>query len=145
MKEFILIKNGEIVLKGLNKGRFEDALIKNARRRLEPLGRFTFRKAQSTIYVIPPEGEVDLDEAVARLQTGFGIARLCRARVVEKDFEDIKAKAVERAYMTYVLADASKFGKVAAVTVCGLEKACILTDRLPDESYRQYATIKEVE
>ena len=57
----------------------------------------------------------------------------------------IKAKAVERAYMTYVLADASKFGKVAAVTVCGLEKACILTDRLPDESYRQYATIKEVE
>lgn len=57
----------------------------------------------------------------------------------------IKAKAVERAYMTYVLADASKFGKVAAVTVCGLEKACILTDRLPDESYRQHAIIKEVE
>ena len=107
MKEFILIKNGEIVLKGLNKGRFEDALIKNARRRLEPLGRFTFRKAQSTIYVIPPEGEVDLDEAVARLQTVFGIARLCRARVVEKDFEDIKAKAVE--YLAKRLRTASTF------------------------------------
>ena len=57
----------------------------------------------------------------------------------------IKAKAVEQAYMTYILADSSKFGKVAAVTVCGLDKACILTDRLPDESYRKQAVIKEVE
>ena len=95
MKEMILIKNGEIVLKGLNKGKFEDALIKNARRRLDPLGRFVFRKAQSTIYVMPQEEDTDLDEAVRRLQTVFGIARLCRARVVEKDFDDIKAKAVD--------------------------------------------------
>ena len=57
----------------------------------------------------------------------------------------IKAKAVEKAYMTYALADSSKFGKVAAVTICGLDKVCILTDRLPDEAYRQYAVIKEVE
>ncbi len=57
----------------------------------------------------------------------------------------IKAKAVEKAYMSYVLADSTKFGRVAAVTVCGLDKACILTDRLPDESYRQCAVIKEVE
>ena len=34
MKEIILIKNGEIALKGLNRGNFEDMLIKNCKRRL---------------------------------------------------------------------------------------------------------------
>ena len=29
MKEVILIKNGEIVLKGLNRSSFEDVMIKN--------------------------------------------------------------------------------------------------------------------
>ena len=46
--------------------------------------------------------------------------------------------------MTYVLADSSKFGKVTAVTVCPLKDVCIITDRLPEESYRQYAVVKEV-
>lgn len=57
----------------------------------------------------------------------------------------IKAKAVEQAYMTYVLADSSKFGKAAAVTICPMNKVCIITSRLPDEAYRQHAVIKEVE
>ena len=70
---------------------FEDRLINNARRRLEPLGRFSFRKAQSTIYVEPKTDGVDLDEAADRLQKVYGIAALTRACVVEKVFEDIKA------------------------------------------------------
>ena len=37
MKEIILIKLGEIVLKGLNRQSFEFALIRNLRRRLEPV------------------------------------------------------------------------------------------------------------
>ena len=45
MKEIILLKNGEIALKGLNRSVFEDKLISNARRRLEELGKFGFRKA----------------------------------------------------------------------------------------------------
>lgn len=57
----------------------------------------------------------------------------------------IKAKAAEQAFMTYVLADSSKFGKASAVTVCPLNKACIITDRLPDKAYRQHAVIKEVD
>ena len=55
MKEVILLKNGEIALKGLNRHAFEDRLIKNARRKLMPVGSFHFRKAQSTIYVEPDE------------------------------------------------------------------------------------------
>ena len=50
MKEIILIKNGELTLKGLNRSNFEDILIKNIRRRLKSLGEFDVRKAQSSGY-----------------------------------------------------------------------------------------------
>ena len=76
MKEVILLKNGEIALKGLNRHAFEDRLIKNARRKLMPVGEFHFKKAQSTIYVEPQSDDYDLDEAVDRLQKVFGIAAL---------------------------------------------------------------------
>ena len=54
MKEIILIKNGELALKGLNRRNFEDALIKNMKRRLMPLGEVAITRSQSTIYVLTP-------------------------------------------------------------------------------------------
>ena len=107
MKEVILLKNGEIALKGLNRHAFEDRLIKNARRKLMPVGSFHFRKAQSTIYVEPDEEGYDLDEATDRLQKVFGIAALTRACVVDKDFELIKTTAGE--YLKEELETASTF------------------------------------
>ena len=101
MKEIILVKCGEIALKGLNRSGFEDRLVKNCRRRLENLGEFKFRKAQSTIYIEPQSEDIDLDEAVARLQKVFGIVALTRACVAEKKWEDITAKAKE--YLSDVL------------------------------------------
>ena len=101
MKEIILLKDGEIALKGLNRHAFEDRLIKNARRKLMPVGSFHFKKAQSTIYVEPDREDYDLDEAVERLQKVFGIAALTRACVVEKDIEVIKRTAA--AYLKEVL------------------------------------------
>lgn len=94
MKELILLKCGELALKGLNRHTFEDTLIKNCRRRLESLGKFRIHKAQSTIYVEPQSDDIDLDDAVERLSRVFGIAALTRAAIVEKDFEDIKAKTL---------------------------------------------------
>ncbi len=93
MKELILLKSGEMALKGLNRSYFEDTLIRNCRRRLESLGKFHIYKSQSTIYVEPQGEEIDLDEAVDRLSRVFGIAALTRAAIVDKDFNDIKAKA----------------------------------------------------
>ncbi len=107
MKELILIKNGEIALKGLNRGSFENTLIQNAKRRIASAGRFKFYKAQSTIYVEPMDEEADLDEALNRLTKVFGIAALCRACIVEKNFEDIQEKAV--AYFKEDLLDAKTF------------------------------------
>ena len=71
MKEIILIKDGEIALKGLNRRNFEDALIKNIRWRIAPLGSFEIRSAQSTIFVRPLSEDIDLvSEAFRRFDLG---------------------------------------------------------------------------
>lgn len=94
MKEIILVKNGELVLKGLNRSSFEDVLIKNMRRHLEDLGEFTFTKSQSTIMVEAPD-TADLDEAEERLSKVFGIAAYSRAAVCDKDMQSIVKTARE--------------------------------------------------
>ena len=49
MNDIILLKLGEIVLKGLNRRSFEQKLLNNVRRRLEPCGKFKSYCMQSTI------------------------------------------------------------------------------------------------
>ncbi|MBR5223953.1 MAG: tRNA 4-thiouridine(8) synthase ThiI [Clostridia bacterium] len=93
MKEIILIKNGELTLKGLNRCNFEDILIKNIRRRLRDLGEINVRKAQSTIYIEPKDDTFDFEEALERVKLIFGIAAFSRACVCEKTMEDIIAKS----------------------------------------------------
>lgn len=93
MKEIILIKDGELSLKGLNRQNFEDRMIRNIKRRLKPLGEFRVKKAQSTIYIIPESEDFDFGEALKRMATVFGIAGFSRACVCEKSAEDIFGKA----------------------------------------------------
>lgn len=56
----------------------------------------------------------------------------------------IKLKAADQACMTYVLVDSSKFQKVSAITVMPLERAVIITERLPDQAYLEHTIVKEV-
>ncbi len=107
MKEIILIKNGELTLKGLNRNSFEDILIKNMKKRLNDLGKFEFTKSQSTIMVDPVDEDIDLDDAADRLSKVFGIAALSRACVCEKDFDSIKETAIQ--YLEEQLEDAKTF------------------------------------
>lgn len=107
MKEIILVKNGELALKGQNRRTFEEVLIKNIKNRLHELGTFQIDCMQSTIYIEPKAQDTDLGEAVERLQTVFGIAGLSRARVVEKDMEVIKEASAE--YLESVLLEAGTF------------------------------------
>ena len=93
MKEIILIKNGELALKGLNRSTFEDILIKNIRKRIKPLGDFEYRKEQSTVSVVPMETHVDMDEVSDRISRVFGIAAFSRALQVEKDIDVILEQA----------------------------------------------------
>ncbi len=107
MKEVILVKNGELALKGLNRRTFEDILIKNMRFRLKDLGKFTFTPAQSTIMVAPASEDTDLDEAQKRLLKVFGIAALSRAAAVDKDLDVILSTA--GAYLREQLETAQTF------------------------------------
>ncbi|MGN0452397.1 MAG: tRNA uracil 4-sulfurtransferase ThiI [Ruminococcus sp.] len=108
MKEIILIKLGEIALKGLNRFSFEDALKKNIKAALYGAGYFKVSIAQSTIYVTP-QSEVDMDEVCDRISRVFGIVSFSRACVCEKDMEDIFAKAPE------YLKDTLKYAKTFKV------------------------------
>ena len=66
MKEIILAYQGEMTLKGLNRGKFEARLSKIIRWRLEPLGKFKVYQAQSTVFIEPKEEGLDMDEAFIR-------------------------------------------------------------------------------
>jgi len=94
MDEIILIKLGEMVLKGLNRNVFEATLLRNIRRRLNNLGGFDIKSAQSTVYVTPREG-ADLDTAVEKVSKIFGIAAFSRACIVKKEMPAILEAAQE--------------------------------------------------
>ncbi len=88
--DIILLKYGEISLKGLNRPMFERQLISNVAKALAPLGKFSVRKSQSTIYVEPLEDSADTELAVERLSKVFGIVNICPAVKCEKTIESIE-------------------------------------------------------
>lgn len=95
MNEMILLKLGEMVLKGLNRRSFEDKLQANIYRRLNNLGQFRVYTRQSTTYVEPMTDECDVDGAWEALTKVFGVVGLSRARACEKDKDAILAAARE--------------------------------------------------
>lgn len=95
MRQVILCKYGEIVLKGLNRSRFEADLIKNVRRRLKPLGEFRLDSRQSTLFVEPMSEDIDYNETIDRLKKVYGIAKICPAFATEKSLGAIYATARE--------------------------------------------------
>ena len=94
MNDMILLKLGEIVLKGLNRKAFEQKLMGNIRRRLLGLGRFRVSCLQSTVYVEPESEDADLDAAFEALQDVFGIVKISRAAACEKDRDAIAQLAI---------------------------------------------------
>ena len=95
MDEIILLKLGELVLKGLNRRSFEDKLIANARRRLKDLGKFRVYTKQSTMYVEPQEEHCDLEGAWTAMTRLFGVVGLSRARACNKTADAILETAKE--------------------------------------------------
>lgn len=108
MKEIILVKIGEIVLKGLNRRQFEGKLMKNIKKTLKPLGSFSIKNVQSTISIVPEDDSIDLDEACERVSRVFGIVTYSRAaQCPEKTLESIIETATE--YLSGQLKEAKTF------------------------------------
>ena len=107
MNEMILLKLGEVVLKGLNRRTFEDKLLANIRRRLQHCGDFHVYSKQSTVYVEPKGPECDLDGAFAACRQVFGVIAVTRALPCPKDKDAIFHCA--RNYLDKELREAKTF------------------------------------
>lgn len=92
--DIILLKYGEISLKGLNRPVFEKKLMSNINRALAPLGKFSVKRSQSTVYVEPLSDDIDMEETVERLSKVFGIVNICPAVKCEKTMEAIEKTTV---------------------------------------------------
>lgn len=103
----ILLKQGEIVLKGQNRRYFEQKLMGNVQRRLRPFGDFHISCMQSTVYVEPKNEACDIDGAFQAMTKVFGVAKVCRAGACEKDKDAIVACA--KSYLAQTLSAAKSF------------------------------------
>lgn len=107
MQDIILVKLGEIILKGLNRRSFEQKLMANMRRKIAPYGNFSVYCLQSTVYVEAKDEEADVGAAFEALKKVFGIITLTRAAACEKDKDAITALAKE--YLKEDLEKAASF------------------------------------
>jgi len=89
MKEILLCKYGEIVLKGANRKYFEDMLCRQLRQKAKANGDFEIYRSQSTIYIEPKDEFADIDGMMRDAGKVFGIVAYCRAAVCEKNMESI--------------------------------------------------------
>ena len=89
MNDIILLKQGELVLKGQNRRSFEMKLISNVSRRLRRFGDFSVRGRQSIIYIEPKNDDCDVDGAFEAMTKVFGVVSLTRAAGCEKTPEAI--------------------------------------------------------
>lgn len=105
--EVILLKYGEVVLKGLNRNYFNQLIEKNVRKALAHVsGEFTLEYAQSILFVRGEDGS-DMDGAVEALKKVFGIVSICRGLECEKNMDVLYALAKEHA--NELIGDAGRF------------------------------------
>jgi len=106
VKEIILVKYGEIILKGGNRSRFEKVLIQNIANAIKNIAETRITIMQATIYIeVKDEDKIDI--VCDRLTKIFGIVSIVRARVCEKTIESIKVGASE--YLKKDLLPGKKF------------------------------------
>ena len=106
MKEILLCKYGEIVLKGANRKYFEDMLCKTLRFRARHYGKFLVTRSQSTIIIEPQDDAADIDGMFDSARKVFGIVGISRCAVCEKNMDRIRETV--REYVPHRLADAKR-------------------------------------
>ena len=95
LKKLVLVRYGEIILKGYNRPVFEDALIKNIKRAIADEGKVNITKAQATIYIEPLESDMQIDAIVEKLKKVFGIVSIVVAYKTEKSIDAVEQEIKE--------------------------------------------------
>ena len=92
MENLLLIRYGEIYLKGLNRPYFLRALLARVREAVKPLGGKVWLK-DARLFV---QGVSDMDACIARVTKVFGVHSVCPAvRLPKADFEQVCAQAAD--------------------------------------------------
>lgn len=95
MDDVVVLRFGEIFLKGMNRPFFEGKLMENVRRVVAGVPGARAEKLHARALVHVPAAE--LSRALDRLGHVFGVASLSPARVVPAEYEAIAAEAVRAA------------------------------------------------
>jgi thiamine biosynthesis protein ThiI len=109
MKKVILIRCGEIILKGLNRPVFEARLIKNIKREVSELGKVTIIKSQSRMYIEAENENFDFETCAKKVCNIFGVVSVSIATKIDSDYEDIKKLSNEYVKNTLKKTDAKTF------------------------------------
>lgn len=108
-QELILVRIGEIALKGLNRNKFTNRLIQNIRYRLKDLGKFRIYQDQSRIYIENRE-ESDVPfptvEVLKRIKDVFGYVSASPVRRFKNDPAEL-GKQVQN-YAETIFSDGKK-------------------------------------
>lgn len=91
----VLVRYGEIILKGYNRPVFEDALVRNIRASIKDDGEVKITKAQATIYIEPMESDSQVDSIASKLKKVFGIVSIVIAYRTEKSIDAVIAEIDE--------------------------------------------------
>lgn len=93
MDKVIIIRYGEIALKGLNKRFFEDKLVNHIRHALTDLGKLKVYKEHSRIYV--DVENYNENEIINRVKKVFGVVSISPAKRFSVDMDLIKKTVLE--------------------------------------------------
>lgn len=102
MYQAFLLKYAEIGIKGKNRYKFENALCKQVRHRLDKIeGEFEVVREQGRIFV-EAKGEFDFDDAIDAMSRVFGVSSISPVEVIDdKSWDNLTQKVgdfVERQY-----------------------------------------------
>ncbi|MGL4796905.1 MAG: tRNA uracil 4-sulfurtransferase ThiI [Paraclostridium sp.] len=95
MYNIIIVKYGEIGVKGKNRYLFENKLIKNTKNMLKTIGDFKVYKEYGRIYVDLGEYKEDYEEVLEEVKKVFGVVGVCPAVRAEKDYNRLKEIALD--------------------------------------------------
>lgn len=159
MEKIILVRYGEIILKGLNRPVFEDKLMSNIRKSLYGLGKASVKRSQARIYIEPQEEGFDFETALEKVAKVFGIVSISPVWKIESDFEQIKEHSlrlvkelIEKKNLTTFKVEAKRGNKrfhMESPEIC-MELGAYILDNFPalkvdvhNPSFTVYVEVRE--
>ncbi len=99
MKKVLLIKYGEIALRGKNRGLFEKKLIESIRRNIKDVeGNFYVVKEQGRLILENLDGDIDYSKVISRVSKVLGTVAVCPCVKIE----DNSIEAIQKSVVEYI-------------------------------------------